>query len=179
MGWSVLRAGIAVTCAAYAAAGASAQGNAAAAFHHVHMNMVDPSRSVAFYTSMFDTTMPERVAGWEAVRSDSIHVLFTRVPQPASTALETAVWHLGWGAGDDIAAFVERTRALGGVFERTSPVVSRLKGVDGNPIEINTEYLHLTPHSKAFSHVHMFSAAPYCAADWYQQMLGAMPIEGA
>jgi hypothetical protein len=95
------------------------------------MNVVDPSRSVAFYTSMFDTTTPERVAGWEAVRSDSMHVLFTRVPRPASTALETAVWHLGWGAGDDIAAFVERASAHGGAFKRISPVVSRLKGVRG------------------------------------------------
>ena len=165
-------------CLIWAGAAIHAQiGGAEALFHHVHMNVVDPAASVAFYTAMFDATTRDRVAGWDGVRSESLHVLFSKVPRRASTALDTAIWHIGWGH-DNLPAFVEKGRALGVVFERTGPVLARLNALDGNPIEINTEYLHLTPHPKAFSHVHAFSAAPYCAADWYQQMLGATSIEG-
>jgi catechol 2,3-dioxygenase-like lactoylglutathione lyase family enzyme len=163
----------------YAVATIHAQtSDAHAVFHHVHMNVVDPAASVAFYTKMFDATRHGPVAGWDGIVSDSLHVLFNKVPRRAPTALETAIWHIGWGS-DDLPAFVEKGQANGIVFERTGPVVARLNALDGNPIEINTEYLHLTPHPKAFSHVHMFSAAPYCAADWYQTMLGAASIEGA
>jgi catechol 2,3-dioxygenase-like lactoylglutathione lyase family enzyme len=149
-----------------------------AAFHHVHMNVVDPAASVEFYTKTFETTKPTIVAGWRGVQSDSVYLLFSRVPQRASTALDSALWHIGWGT-PDISAFVQRGQASGLTFERTGPIVARVNALDGNPIEINSEYLHLSVHSRAFSHLHVFSAAPYCAADWYQKALGARLIDGA
>ena len=42
-----------------------------------------------------------------------------------------------------------------------------MKAPDGALVEINTS------SSRAFLHVHLFSDAPICAAEWYQKHLGA------
>jgi len=42
-----------------------------------------------------------------------------------------------------------------------------MKGPDGALVEINSA------QTRAFIHVHLYSDAPLCAADWYQKHLGA------
>ena len=42
-----------------------------------------------------------------------------------------------------------------------------MKGPDGALVEINSS------QTRAFIHVHLYSDAPLCAADWYQRHLGA------
>src|SRR5438552_19122850 len=70
----------------------------AAGFHHVHLNCLDPGRSVAFYTKTFGVTKETRVAGWDAIATEKIYLLFSKVSSPASDALNTAIWHFGWGS---------------------------------------------------------------------------------
>jgi catechol 2,3-dioxygenase-like lactoylglutathione lyase family enzyme len=48
-----------------------------------------------------------------------------------------------------------------------------MKGPDGALVEINTA------NTRAFIHVHLYSDAPLCAADWYVKHLGASRRTGA
>ena len=142
------------------------------AIHHVHMNVVDPELSIAFYTGAFETTRRTAVAGWPAVRSEGVHLLFEQVPEPASAELDAALWHFGWNSPDLLADY-ERMAALGVEFFRVPPPSGHMYSPDGIDVEISP----YGPRSggtgpRTFNHVHLMSDAPLCAAAWYERMLG-------
>ena len=144
----------------------------AVGFHHVHMNVVDPERSISFYTRSFQQTRRTAVAGWDAVQSEESYLLFTEVPHPASAELDTALWHFGWNSPDLIGDH-QRLAAQGAVFFRVPPPSGHMTAPDGNDVEISPAYSGSGGTGpRAFNHVHLMSAAPLCAAMWYERMFG-------
>jgi hypothetical protein len=149
-----------------------------AAFHHVHLNSLDPPKAAAFYTKTFDVTRATTLAGWDAVQSENMYLLFTKVPTAPPTAPDTAIWHFGWGSTDMEADY--KIHLASGVSFHTpmtrlgsGTLFAYMKGPDGTLVEINTS------QTRAFIHVHLYSDAPLCAAEWYRQHLGAVSRAGA
>src|SRR6188474_2474586 len=66
-------------------------------FHHVHLNSLDPSAASTFYTNTFDVTKKATVAGFTAVQSENMYLLFNRVKTAPPTSPDSAIWHFGWG----------------------------------------------------------------------------------
>ena len=183
---SALRRAIVCATAVYTAsvflggqesAGQSAADATPAGFHHVHLNVVDPAKSIAFYTRTFDVTRSATLAGFDAVQSDNIYLLFRKVTTPASADLNTSIWHFGWGSPNMETDYAKHAAA--GV-EFATPITrlasgtlfAYMKAPDGNLVEINTSQTY------AFVHVHMYSAAPLCTAEWYEKLLGARRAQG-
>ena len=145
---------------------------AVAGFHHVHLNAVDPDRSIAFYTRGFTQTKRTQIAGWPAVQSENSYLLFNRVATPASAAWDTALWHFGWHSADTVGDH-KRLAADGVPFFRVPPPSGHMWAPDGNDVEIAPGGSGSgTPGPTAFNHVHLMSAAPLCAAQWYEEVLG-------
>ncbi len=149
----------------------------AAGFHHVHLNSADPSKAIAFYTKTFDVTKRASLAGWDGIQSEHMYLLLTEVASPAPAELNTAVWHFGWGSPNMEVEYP--THVANGVpFETpmtklgSGMLFAYMKAPDGNLVEINTSQTH------AFLHVHLYSAAPLCAAEWYETHLGARRPQG-
>lgn len=67
-------------------------------FHHVHLNSLDPSKAIDFYTNTFDVTKKIRLAGFDAVQSEKIYLLFNKVKKPPAISPDSAIWHFGWGS---------------------------------------------------------------------------------
>lgn len=161
--------------------GSAQDGPLVTGVHHVHMNAVDPDLSIAFFTAAFESTRKTAVAGWPAVRSEDVHLLFERVPAAASAGLDTPLWHFGWNSPDLVGDY-RRIAALGAEFFRVPPPSGHMFSPDGIDVEISP----YGPHSggtgpRAFNHVHLMSDAPLCAAEWYEQVLGLErlpPISG-
>jgi predicted enzyme related to lactoylglutathione lyase len=141
-------------------------------FHHVHLNSVDPQAAINFYTKTFDVTKRASVAGMEGVQSEKIYLLFNRVRSAPATSPDSAIWHFGWGSTDMESDY--QKHLAGGVTFHT-PITrlnsgllfAYMKAPDGALVEINTS------NTRAFIHVHLYSDAPLCAADWYVKHLGA------
>jgi catechol 2,3-dioxygenase-like lactoylglutathione lyase family enzyme len=73
----------------------------APAFHHVHLNSVDPDAAIRFYTAQFPSTTRTTWAGLPALKSpNNVLVLFTKVDSPPATQPATALWHFGWHVTD-------------------------------------------------------------------------------
>jgi catechol 2,3-dioxygenase-like lactoylglutathione lyase family enzyme len=153
--------------------GASPQESAAAAtFHHVHLNSTDPSKAIDFYARTFDVTKKARLAGFDGIQSEKIYLLFNQAPSPPSASLDSAIWHFGWGSTamesdyqkhlDNGVAFHTPITRLG-----SGLLFAYMKAPDGALVEINTS------QTRAFIHVHLYSDAPLCAAEWYVKHLGA------
>lgn len=147
-------------------------------FHHVHLNVTDPDASAAFYASKFDCEKAAGPDGRIAIHSHNSWILFTRVSSQPPSAVFSALWHIGWGA-EDMPATYQKQVASGTRFETPLTDISDLAGmapgkfffayVDGpnhELIELNT-----APHHH-FGHLHLLSADPIAAAEWYQQHLG-------
>ncbi len=149
-----------------------------ALFHYVHMNVVDPQRSIAFYTRAFDQTRKTNTAGWEALQTENSFILFDRVPRAASAEWDTAVWHFGWNSADTVAAY-KRLAAQGVEFFRVPPPSAHLVAPDGNDVEIAGGGAGSGGTGPAaFNHVHLMSDAPLCAAEWYERVLGLRRAAG-
>src|SRR4030095_6738665 len=163
-----------LTCALAVVASPSrgSQSARAAGFHHLHLNSVDPSKAIAFYTSTFDVTRKASVAGIDAVQSENMYLLFNKVKNAPPTSPDSAIWHFGWGSTDMETDYQKRV-AQGIAFQTpltrlpSGTLFAYMKAPDGALWEINTS------QTRAFIHVHLYSDAPLCAADWYQKHLGA------
>jgi len=71
------------------------------AFHHLHLNSVDPDAAIDFYTRQFPSTSKSSWGGSPALKSpNNVLILFSKVAAPPKTAPQTAIWHFGWHAVD-------------------------------------------------------------------------------
>jgi len=146
---------------------------AAAQFHHVHLNSLEPSKAIDFYTKTFDVTKKVSFAGADAVQSENMYLLFTKVTKSPATSPDSAIWHFGWGSTNMEADYQKHLDA--GVTFHTpmtrlgsGTLFAYMKAPDGALVEINTS------QTRAFVHVHLYSDAPLCTAEWYQKHLGAV-----
>jgi catechol 2,3-dioxygenase-like lactoylglutathione lyase family enzyme len=144
----------------------------AISFHHVHLNSTDPSKAIDFYTRTFDVTKKTRLAGFDGVQSENMYLLFNKVNSPPATSPDSAIWHFGWGS-TAMDADYQKHLSNGVTFHTpitrlgSGLLFAYMKAPDGALVEINTS------NTRAFIHVHLYSDAPLCAAEWYVKHLGA------
>ncbi|HVR31023.1 MAG TPA: VOC family protein [Thermoanaerobaculia bacterium] len=166
--WTILVAGAAG--APPAAAAEPAIGAEPAHFHHVHLNVVDPARSIDFYRRIFGGVPLRFRYAADAVFTERSFLLFERVERPAPGAPESGIWHIGWG-GVDVPREYEWLLAQG--VEIHTPLyalgdghVVYLLGPDRELIEVNTMGHH------RFAHVHLLARDPDATAQWYAEHFG-------
>ncbi len=153
----------------------------AAHFHHLHLNATDPKAAIDFYTSKFDCEKGKFAGLMDAVWAQKSWILFTKVNQPPVADFTSTVWHFGWGA-EDMKATCEKQVASGTRFNTPITDISDIggnanarglfyyayvEGPDKSLIEINTARHH------NFGHIHLFSADPIAAGEWYMKYFGA------
>ena len=144
-----------------------------AGFHHVHLNSVDPSAAIDFYTKTFDVTKKISLSGYDGIQSEKIYLLFDKVKAAPPTSPDSAIWHFGWGS-TAMESDYQKHLANGVTFQTplarlgSGLLFAYMKAPDGALVEINTS------QTRAFIHVHLYSDAPLCTADWYVKHLGAV-----
>ncbi len=145
----------------------------AVGFHHVHLNSIEPAKAIDFYTRTFEVTRQTSIAGYDAVQSENIFLLFNRTKMAPPVAPDSAIWHFGWGS-TAMEEDYPRHAANGVTFQTpltrlgSGLLFAYMKAPDGALVEINAA------STRAFIHVHLYSDAPLCAADWYVKNLGAV-----
>ena len=78
------------------------------AFHHLHLNSINPEAAIDFYIKAFPSTSKATFAGQPALRSpNNVWVLFNKVAAPPATQPQTAFWHFGWHV-TDVRATLDR-----------------------------------------------------------------------
>ncbi len=147
-------------------------------FHHVHLNTTDQSAAMNYYVRNFRAVTVILAGLGVGVRTEKSFLLFDSVDDPPPAEIESAVWHIGWGSSN-VERCYEEAQAKGlRVHTPLTPLgpafqYAYLVGPDGVLIEINT-------HSEdRFAHVHLLSADPTAAGEWYVKHLGARQRAGA
>ena len=150
-------------------------------FHHLHLNTLDPKAAIDFYTSKFDCEKAKFAGLLDGVWAQKSWLLFTKVDKAPAWELTSAIWHFGWGA-EDMKATYEKHIAEGTKFFTPLTDISDIGGnagaqglfyyayvqsPDNALIELNTANHH------RFGHIHLFSADPVAAGEWYMKYFGA------
>ena len=146
-------------------------------FHHIHLNTTEPGAAIDFYTSKFDCEKAKFAGEWDGVWAQKAWILFNKVTAPPLSSITSGIWHFGWGAQDMKAEYQKQVNA-GTKFETPITDISDLAnfpgffyayvdGPDHALIELNT-----APHHY-LGHVHLLSADPVAAGEWYMKYFGA------
>jgi catechol 2,3-dioxygenase-like lactoylglutathione lyase family enzyme len=156
---------------------------ALAHFHHVHLNSTDPSAAITFYTSKLESEKRRFLGAVDAVWSHNVWLLFTKVSAAPKSEITSGLWHIGWGGGEDMKETYQKQVTSGTTFQTPLTDISdQCDGKGGNGrflfayvdapdhalIELNTTPAHVT----YFDHVHVLSADPIAAGDWYMKEFG-------
>ena len=152
---------------------APAQDSEPAHFHHVHLNVVAPDRSIEFYTKIWGG-VPVRYRGVaDAVFTERSFLLFNRVDTPPEYALKSGLWHIGWG-GVDVPNEAKWLKAKGvkahtELYSVGRNWVTYWSGPDNEMIEMNTMGHH------RYAHVHLMAKDVNATTGWYSKHLGLEP----
>lgn len=147
-------------------------------FHHIHLNATNPAAAIDFYSSKFDCEKVKFAGEWDAVWAQKAWILFTKVASAPPSEITSGIWHFGWGAEDMKAAYQKQLDS-GTKFDTPITDISDLAnfpgfyyayvdGPDHALIELNT-----APHHH-LGHVHLLSADPVAAGEWYMKYFGAI-----
>jgi catechol 2,3-dioxygenase-like lactoylglutathione lyase family enzyme len=148
-------------------------------FHHLHLNTTDTAQALKFYTSKFDceeTTFLKEPAVW----TQQSWLLFNQVKTAPAWELTSAIWHFGWGA-EDMKATYQKQLELGTKFFTPLTDISDILGGTPNSGRFFYAYVETPDHglvelntsnNHRFGHLHLFSADPLAAAEWYARYFG-------
>jgi len=147
-------------------------------FHHIHLNATDPPAAIDFYTRKFDCEKARFAGESDGVWAQKAWILFNKVPAAPPHEIISGIWHFGWGAEDMKAAYWKQVES-GTQFDTPITDISDLAGAEGfyyayvdGPdhalIELNTARHH------HFGHVHLLSADPVSAGEFYMKYFGAV-----
>jgi catechol 2,3-dioxygenase-like lactoylglutathione lyase family enzyme len=157
-----------------------AQTVADAHFHHLHLNATDPKADIEFYTTKFDAEDGSFKGLMDAIWAQKGWILVQKVASAPPSEVVSTIWHFGWGA-EDMKATYQRQLDSGTRFATPITDISDIGGgppntgrffyayvlgPDGALIELNTA----THHS--FGHIHLLSADPVAAGEWYAKHFG-------
>jgi len=140
-------------------------------FHHVHLNVTDPAATADYY-SRFHGALPIRYRDLsDALFTETAFILLDEVPDPPPSALETGIWHIGWG-GRDVPSEYEWFKERGAtirvpLYPLGNIHVFYLSGPDDEMIEVNT-----MGHNR-FAHIHLLAKDVNETVQWYKRHLGA------
>ncbi len=146
-----------------------------ARFHHVMLNVVDPQKSIQFYSRVFGASPIKFRGVSDALFTEKSFILFNKVQEPADGTLNTGIWHIGWGGVDVKNEHEWWKNHKVDIRTPLSPLPGPdnyymyISGPDKELIEINTMGHH------RFGHVHFFATDVNESVDWYAKHLGLKP----
>jgi catechol 2,3-dioxygenase-like lactoylglutathione lyase family enzyme len=149
------------------------RGEEAAHFHHVHLNVTNPSETMRFYQHVFGAVPVKFMGKRDALFTERSFILMTKVDMPPPAAIKSGIWHIGWG-GVDVPHEYQWWKARGvkihtELYQLGNGWVTYLDGPDGERIEINTQGHH------RYSHIHLLAADPNKTLQWYADNLN-LPV---
>lgn len=138
-------------------------------FHHLQLNSLAPEAAHQFFTERFGARPGQALGAKLGVDTGRGWI----VAQPAAEVKEgkTALWHIGFGFLDMRADYI-RHLDMGTPFSQPLELLvpgayfAYVNGPGGLQIEVNTS------KQEGFGHLHLWSAHPLVAGDWYQRLLG-------
>lgn len=140
-------------------------------FHHVHLNVTDPEKTIRYYTRIHGATETKYAGVADALFTERSFILMNKVEEAPRAALTAGLWHIGWG-GRDVPSEYEwfkkqpEVKIHTELYPLRSIFVTYLSGPDDEMIEVNT-----MGHNR-YGHVHLLAEDVNVTTAWYTKHLG-------
>jgi catechol 2,3-dioxygenase-like lactoylglutathione lyase family enzyme len=149
-------------------------GAAPASFHHVHLNVVDPDSTAAFYEHFFGASRIRFRDRTNALFTERSFILMNRVSDPPRDNFGTSLWHIGWAGVDGPHEFEWRERDGIAVQTPVTPLGAHhymyFWGPDRELVEVYTG-----SRNHRFEHVHLLPTDIDATIAWFREHLGLEP----
>ena len=144
-----------------------------ARFHHVHLNVTNPEKTIEFYRTILSAE-PIKFRGLsDALYMGRAFILMNKVDAAPPAWPTTALWHIGWGGVDMKSEYKwlqsQNVDIVVPLYPLGRGFVTYIRDPDEAWIEVNTQGHH------RFSHVHMFASDVNVTAKWFGDHLGMPP----
>lgn len=140
-------------------------------FHHVHLNVTHPEKTLEFYSKMLNAITITYRDNVDALFTERSFIFFTKVDERPPSALKSSLWHIGWGGVDGPNEY-EWLKSQGVTFSvPLTPLGNShymyLEGPDEEAVEIYTG-----PRHRRFNHVHLLADDVNASTQWFTDRLG-------
>jgi predicted enzyme related to lactoylglutathione lyase len=81
-------------------------------FHHVHLNVTNPEKTLQYYQRVFGATPVKYNDAVDALYTERSFILLNKVDAAPPDALNTGIWRIGWG-GVDMTSEAVWLKAMG------------------------------------------------------------------
>ncbi len=143
-------------------------------FHHIHLNVTDPSETIQFYRRFFGANSVKYRGVSDALFTEKSFILLNTVEAPPPSHLATSLWHIGWAGVDGPSEFEWRAKAGIEVQTPLTPLGSNhfmyFWGPDREVIEVFTG-----SKNHRFEHVHLLSSDVERTMRWFVDHVGLTP----
>ena len=142
-------------------------------FHHVQLNVHDPFATADYFVERFGA-QPLMAQGFDGSLRTGRSYLFLRTREPKRVKPGRqlrAFWHIGWGCASVQQCYSDLVEAGAKVHTPLAEIApgyssAYVESPDGALIELSSF------NEDRFGQVHLYSADPWAAGDWYQQRFG-------
>jgi catechol 2,3-dioxygenase-like lactoylglutathione lyase family enzyme len=143
-------------------------------FHHVHLNVVDPAATIAFYEKFFGANVVRYRGLSDGLFTEKSFILLNKVSSPAPSNLGTSLWHIGWAGVDGPSEFAWRAKEGIGVQTPVTPFGANYYMYFWGPYR---EVVEVWTGSKnhRFEHVHLLASSLSGTLAWFKDNLGLIP----
>lgn len=148
-----------------------------ARFHHVHLNVTDPRRTIDFYKKFFGASEVVYRGKSDALLTEKSFILMHTVSNAPASNEGTSLWHIGWGGVDGDAEF--GWRVAEGIRVQTPLTRPVLPGIDPKAAYMyfwgpDEELVEVSTASRnhRFDHVHLLASDAKATTAWFTQHLG-------
>ncbi len=140
-------------------------------FHHVRLNVTDPSETIDFYSKNLGAVRVQYQGRAPALFTERSFILLNEVDAAPPYLPHSAISHIGWGSVDGPSDF-EWLKSRGVEFETPIGKLGNNYGMyfygpDKELIELWTG-----ERNHRFNHVHLWATDVAATAEWYKQHLG-------
>jgi catechol 2,3-dioxygenase-like lactoylglutathione lyase family enzyme len=144
-----------------------------ARFHHVHLNVTDPQKSIDFYRTILSAEPIKFRGVSDALYMGRAFILMNKVDKAPPAWPNTSIWHIGWGGVDMESEYKWLQKMNVDIVVPLYPLgrgfVTYIRDPDEAWIEVNTQGHH------RFSHVHLFATDVNEMGKWFGDHLGMKP----
>ena len=162
---------VACVLSAAFASGAVAEETRSANFHHVHLNVTDPAKTVAFYTKYFGAVAVDYYDKDPALFVERSFLLLNKVDAPPPWEPHTAISHIGWATVDGPSSF-EWLTEQGLEFETPMGQLGDNYGMYVYGPDKELAELWTGSRNHRFEHIHLWATDVEKSAGWFRDHLG-------
>lgn len=150
---------------------AAAQGVEPAHFHHVHLNVTNPQKTIDFYKKYFGVVEVKYHGTIPALFAERTFFLLSKVDAPPPFAPKSALSHIGWSTVDAQSSY-EWLKKAGIEFETPIGQLGNdfgmyIYGPDKELVELWTG-----SRNHRFEHIHLWATSVDQTAKWFKDNLG-------